>query len=57
MIFFFFKPIALTLKRFVVGFLVSKKVIVFSLLLSVFFCFFFKGGGEKGAKKGDHVNW
>lgn len=46
MIFFFFlKPTALFLKRFVVGFLVFKKVIVF---LFFFFFFVFKRGEGKG---------
>lgn len=37
----------LTLKRFAVRFLVSKKVIVFPLFLSVFFW----GGGGRGEKE------
>lgn len=47
MIFFFLKPTALSLKRFVVGFLVFKKVIVF-LFFFLSFCFVFKRGEGKG---------
>lgn len=43
---FFFKPTALTLKRFVVGFLVSKKVIVFLFFFRFFFFFFFGECGD-----------
>lgn len=48
---FFFKPTALTLKRFVVGFLVSKKVIVFLFFFRFFFFFLKRGEGKGGLRK------